>query len=267
MPPPEAFYIADPSAFGVFESTELTRGPWSTGLQHAGPPCALMAHVAERARPPSDPPMQIVRFTAELLRPIPIARLEVGVELLRPGKKVELTAVTLQAAGQTVARAHVLRMRVAPISFPPPARETLPVPGPAESAPFEFPFFDAPIGYHLAFDLRCARGSFGQGPVAMWFRMRGTLVAGAAPAPVERVLAAADSGNGISVVLDHRRYLFINSDLTVHLHRMPSTEWVCLDARTTPEPLGVGLADTRLYDERGPIGRGCQSLFIDYRTP
>jgi hypothetical protein len=76
------------------------------------------------------------------------------------------------------------------------------------------------------------------------------------------VLAAADSGNGVSSALDWRRYLFINVDLSVHLHRMPQGEWVCLDAVTLPERNGVGIADTRLLDERGSIGRAVQTLLV-----
>lgn len=62
-----------------------------------------------------------------------------------------------------------------------------------------------------------------------------------------------------------RRFLFINTDLSVHLHRMPGGEWVCLEARTFPESNGVGLADTALYDERGRIGRSAQTLLVRTR--
>jgi hypothetical protein len=51
----------------------------------------------------------------------------------------------------------------------------------------------------------------------------------------------------------------------VHLHRSLAGEWVCLDSITIPEPLGTGLADTALYDGRGPIGRAAQTLLIDER--
>jgi len=37
---------------------------------------------------------------------------------------------------------------------------------------------------------------------------------------------------------------------------------VCLDAITIPEPNGIGLADTALYDERGPVGRADQTLLV-----
>jgi Acyl-CoA thioesterase C-terminal domain len=73
------------------------------------------------------------------------------------------------------------------------------------------------------------------------------------------------SGNGVSAALDWRRYLFINVDLSVHLHRMPVGEWVCLDAETFPERNGIGMADTRLLDENGGIGRAAQTLLVAER--
>jgi hypothetical protein len=79
------------------------------------------------------------------------------------------------------------------------------------------------------------------------------------------VLTAADSGNGISNVLDFDKYLFVNPDLTVVLHRYPAGEWVAMDARTTLGGAGIGVAESTLHDERGPIGHGLQSLFIAAR--
>ena len=79
------------------------------------------------------------------------------------------------------------------------------------------------------------------------------------------MLVAADSGNGVSAALDWRRYLFINTDLSVHLHRPPAGEWVCLDSVTRPESSGLGLSDTALFDEQGPIGRAAQTLLVRAR--
>jgi hypothetical protein len=59
--------------------------------------------------------------------------------------------------------------------------------------------------------------------------------------------------------------VFINTDLTVHLHRDPETEWVCLDAATRLDDAGVGMSDTLLSDERGRIGRGVQTLLVRSR--
>ena len=44
--------------------------------------------------------------------------------------------------------------------------------------------------------------------------------------PRQRVMVVADSGNGASNVLDWGRYLFINTELTVHFLREPAGEWV-----------------------------------------
>jgi hypothetical protein len=45
--------------------------------------------------------------------------------------------------------------------------------------------------------------------------------------------------------------------------RKVAGEWVCLDAVTYVEPHAVGLAESRVFDERGPIGRAAQSLLIE----
>jgi hypothetical protein len=57
--------------------------------------------------------------------------------------------------------------------------------------------------------------------------------------------------------------VFINPDLTIYLHRRPAGEWVCLEAITYAQPHGIGMAESRLWDERGPIGRSVQSLLLD----
>jgi hypothetical protein len=122
------------------------------------------------------------------------------------------------------------------------------------------------FGYHTAMEWRFVEGAFLElGPATVWMRMRHPLVAGEEPSPLQRVLIAADSGNGVSAAVDFGRFLFINTDLSVHLYRMPAGEWVCLEARTFPDEQGVGLADTALYDERGRIGRSAQTLLVRER--
>ncbi len=80
------------------------------------------------------------------------------------------------------------------------------------------------------------------------------------------MLAAADFGNGVSRLTDFDTTLFINPDLTVHLHRLPVGEWVCLDAVSRLEGHGVGLAESALWDEAGPLGRSLQSLLVEPRS-
>jgi acyl-CoA thioesterase len=123
-----------------------------------------------------------------------------------------------------------------------------------------------PDGYLHAIEWRFVAGHFSEsGPAAVWSRLRVPIVAGEEPTGIQRLLAVADSGNGLSSVLSWDGWLFINTDLTVHLHRVPTGEWIYLDAKSTVDPSGVGLAETELYDARGRVGRGAQSLLVGPR--
>ena len=96
-----------------------------------------------------------------------------------------------------------------------------------------------------------------------WMRM--PLLDDSKPSPLERVLVAADIGNGVSQRVSPFEFTFVNPDLTVTLHHPAQGDWVGLAARTVLDRAGAGVADTRLYDQRGPIGRGIQTLLIRKR--
>lgn len=255
---PPAFFVPDgPPGAEAFVATENTRGPWSEQHQHGGPGSALLAAAFEQAAAP----LSVARITIEILRPIPIGRVEVEVGEVKPGTRTRLFQGTLRVDGQEVCRASCLAIRTKDLAI---ARAVAPaMPLPEAAAPYEFPFFMQPVGYHSAMELRVAEGGIGHGYAKAWLRMRIPLVLGRPTSPLSRVAIAADSGNGVSARLDWRKWLFINPDLTIHLHRPPAGEWVGLDAITEVEPHGIGLAATVLHDEDGPIGRGMQSLFLD----
>jgi Thioesterase-like superfamily len=267
----EAFYEPDGDAY---VATELTRGPWDPDSQHAGPPAALIGREMERLGGgriggEDGPPAQVGRVTYEVLRPVPIAPLRVRAEVVRPGRRVEMVSATLEDAdGEALMRALGWRLRTEEVAFDrPPGLPSAP-PGPDRGDPGEFFHTGYDVGYHSAMDYRFVTGAFMEaGPATVWMRARVPLLPDEPMTPLQRVLVAADSGNGVSAALDWRRYLFINVDLSVHLHRLPEGEWVCLDAVTLPEPNGIGMADTKLFDERGPIGRAAQTLLVAERAP
>ena len=246
-----------------FAATEYTRGPWDAGAQHGGPPSALAGHLVE-TRPGARADMRVTRMTVDIMRPVPIAPLTAALSTVHSGRSVEVVEVLLTPDdGRPVLRATAQRIRVADDLGDIPSPQ---LPPPAEGVPrrFEFPY---QVGYHTALETRFVAGSFTErGPASCWTRLTVHVVAGEPISPLSRVLAAADSGNGISNVLDFDTHLFVNPDLTVYLHRYPDGEWVALDAHTTLGGGGIGVADTVLSDERGPIGRGVQSLFIAERT-
>jgi hypothetical protein len=260
---PEAFYEADGDRY---LATELTRGPWDPGAQHAGPPAALLGRALELL--PDAEKFQVPRVTTEILRPVPIAPVRVSARVVRPGRRVQLLEAELSDAdGEPLMRVGGWRIRTAPVEIPPEAAApAVAPPGPEEGGEVEFFPTGQELGYHSAMEIRFLEGGFLEpGPATVWLRMRQPLVAGEEPTPLQRVLVAADVGNGVSASLDYRRYLFINVDLTVHLERMPVGEWVCVDAVTLPQPNGVGTAESVMSDRQGRIGRALQTLLISSR--
>ncbi len=59
---------------------------------------------------------------------------------------------------------------------------------------------------------------------------------------------------------------FVPPELTVHILRPPTGEWICLDARTLIQSEGIGLTTADLFDERGFVGKSGQTLLISRRT-
>ncbi len=258
----DAFYVPDGERF---VSTELTRGPWDERSQHGGPPAALLARELERCGEPDG--RRVGRVTVDILGPVPIAPLTATARVVRPGRGVELLEGELSGPDGEVMRARAWRLRADPIDLPAGLPDHPPPPGPeAGVAPARVPPHAAG-GWHTAMEIRFVAGDYGEpGPGTAWFRTRHPLVAGEEPSPLARVMLAADAGNGVSATLDWTRYLFANVDLSVHLARPPRGEWVCLDAVTFPDPGGIGVAESGLYDEDGRIGLAAQTLVIRPRA-
>lgn len=257
---PPAFFLSDGDAY---RSTALCRGPWDDGSCHGGPVAALIGRAVEGFDP--DPVLATVRLTIELLRPVPVdRRLEVAATALRPGGRVRLVGVSVAHDGTEVARAVALRIRRVPVDAP--------MARPVEGVPFAQPADceAAPslrggerVGITDGVELRTAGGSaVVAGPATYWFRLTAPLVDDEPVTGRDTALVAADFGNGISSVVSIDSHLFINPDLTVHLHREPAGEWIANQAATWMEPGGMSLADATLWDGAGPVGRAIQSLYV-----
>jgi hypothetical protein len=258
---PASAYVA---AGNAWRATQLTRGPWDPGHQHAGPPIALVAREVLRAAAPMGL-AHLARLTANLLRPIPIAELTVAVREDYAGRNAAHFSATVSAEGKEVARCTALVQREVPLAIPeglaghplPRAPRT-----PEDSPSGQFPFASREPGYADLVEARVAEGTLFRGPCAIWFRLRHPVVEGETPSSAERVAVAADSGNGISAILDYRKYVFVNSDLTINLLRRPEGEWICIEAQTLLGPASGGLAEARIYDTQGLVGRSTQSLVL-----
>ena len=192
---PEAFFSQDGD---LFVPSEATRGPWDPGAQHAGPPSALLGRAVERCEPRAD--VRVGRITFEILRPVPLEPLAVEAQIVRSGRSVELVEASLSGPDGEVMRARGWRLQPGTVEVRAPGE--VPPPGPQLGAPGDFFPTGQEVGYHTAMEYRFVTGGFlDPGPATVWMRMRVPLVEGEEPSALQRVLVAADSGNGVSAAL------------------------------------------------------------------
>jgi hypothetical protein len=244
---------------GRFSSSKDTAGPWSADSQHMGPPSALLTRELQRCGGARD--MLLARITVEILGPVPIEDLRVSARVERPGRSVELLSAELATVDRTVARASAWRIARSDSSSQ--VTGAAPALAPVDQAvEFGRPEGWSP-GYIDQMQWMSLRGSLNEpGPATVWVRQRLPLVAGEEPTPLQRLMTVADSASGVSNWLDPASWLFINTELTVHIHREPVGEWIGLDARTVIGPDGVGTAVSVLHDQQGQIGNTAQSLLV-----
>lgn len=262
--------IFEPLDRGRFLPTALAVGPWDPGALHGGPPSALVAGALERAVAEAGLGADFfaARITVELTRPVPLAELTIETTVRRPGRRICVADATLAGPDGKVALSATLScIRRRPFDHGAPPVDPVPAP-PEAGVPLAPETLDGPVSFHRhGVEHRCVDGTSFEalGPATDWIRMTAPLVAGQDTSPLERVVAAADFGNGVSRLFDMEEVLFVNPDLTVVLHRQPEGEWVCLDAVTRIGDEGVGVAESLLFDERGPIGRSTQTLLVEPR--
>lgn len=208
--------------------------------------------------------MRLASVSVDILRPVPVGKLTASTRMLRPGKRVALLETVLESGGQQVLVARGWRIARA-ADAPVVTRGGAVPPVPATGQPPEFPGSNVD-GYLTHIEWRFESGSFAEpGPCIAWARPRIPLLPGEDISPMSRALLLGDSGNGMSMVVDPRAYLFLNVDLTVILQRDPAGEWLRLDAASTMGGTGTGLAETQLSDTSGLVGTGLQTLLVSPR--
>lgn len=249
--------------------SEVARGPWYPGTQHGSPMLGLLARAIEIH--PSERPMQAVRLTADLSRAAPLAPVTTASRCIHASRSIELIEATLDAGGETYARAVGMRFRQAGFPDLPDASDfEEPVPHFPEHPGKALAFDGSPEGrgIHSVIEFR-AVDDFAT--PAAWLRLRAPLVEGEVTSGFQRAAFLSDMTYSIPFlrwlrrdrsVLKRRPFLAINPDTTLNLHRNEIDEWICLDSRAHYDASGAGSALARVYDRRGPIGSMSQTLFL-----
>ena len=265
----QSVQAAEPGAYFTrvsarsYRPTVHTTGAWSPTEQHISPLNGLVVHAIERfvaARDEGeDDGKTISRISFDILGAVPVEDFDIDVELLRPGRTIELVEARVTSGGRQLLRASAWRLAgfdtqdVA-------AGETAHL-----AAPDVVPWWDMttvwPGGYIAS--LEVARSADSRpGRATAWVSTPLELLAGEQVSRLAGFVALVDTANGICVRQSPQDWMFPNVDLTIHLHRSPEAGPVGLDTTVTFGAAGHGVTTTVLHDRRGPVGQAAQALTI-----
>jgi hypothetical protein len=273
---PAAYYL--PLGDQRFEPTEATTSPWDDRAQHGGPPTALLADCLDQAF--GRPELRVARISMDFLGPVPRTPVRVQTELLRPGRRTQLSEASLWAGDRRVATARVWHLAAeanaeanaetnaeakANGAIGDTCPEPADLPGPQQQRFFDG---DEQWGYGKATEWRIVSGGYASssGAADVWTRVRIPLLTGRPLTGLARFVIVADSANGLSAPLSFTDWLFIPPGVTMHLHRYPLGEWVRLTAASDAGRDGIGLTEGTLSDAAGRCGTVTQPLLVAPRV-
>ncbi|KWX22085.1 thioesterase [Mycolicibacterium wolinskyi] len=247
-----------------FRATDMVRGTWSAAIQHAAPVSALLVRALETCALRAD--TRLSRVAIDLLGGVPSeGDLWVRATVERPGKQIELLTAEMLAPGpdgtpRPVARASGWRMRTLDTAALQHAAAP-PLP-PLDEARSRDMAKNWEPNYVHSLDWRWLTVPQAPGPGESWLKPTVDLVKGEAMTPLQRLFAVADDANGIGSKIDIRKWTFLNTDLVVHIHRIPDGEWIGIRADTNYGPDGIGTTMGTLFDQKGAVGAIQQSVLV-----
>jgi hypothetical protein len=251
-----------------FAAGDFVRSTWTATIQHAAPVSALLVRALERCGHRDD--TRLSRVSVDLLGGVPVeGDLWVRSQVDRPGRQIELVSAEMLGPGRDgqprpVARASGWRLQQLDTASLLHAPEP-PLP-PVSRAVSRDMKKDWDRNYVHSLDWRWLTTPLAPGPGESWIRPVVDLVAGEAMTPLQRLFAVADDANGIGARLDIRKWTFLNTDLVVHVHRIPTGEWTGIRAETSYGPDGIGTTIGTLFDETGAVGAIQQSVLVRPRA-
>jgi hypothetical protein len=242
----QAFFVLDSEA--LVPDADRACGPWADDQLHGRLVVGLFARAIEREAELHG--FRCVRLTVDLFRVIPLRAMSVTLKPIRCGRRLRLVDLTLSIDGAVLARGSAAMQQAT--SAPPgeiwrPAGWSVPTPGELTAA-------KARSKTAQTYELRqiTAIPAPGEG-IKVWTREAYHLVAGERLTPLVRLALAADLASPLSAWSDSGLH-YINSDVTVHLQRMPAGQWVGLEVTDHLSSSGLAIGQCRMHDEAGALG-------------
>jgi hypothetical protein len=244
----------------LYQPTTASRGPWDPKSLHGRVIVGLIADAVERRY--GGEGYIPARLTVDMYRLPGLDPASVTTRLIKDGHRLKVIEAEFVCAGAPAALAtcQLLRRSQAPPGavWRPPNWE---VPRPADIA--EPADGRAPGGMWATKPIEGAMGDLG--PRRIWMAEVRPLVEGEALTPFVRVALAADFASPFANAGD-AGLGYINSDVTLYLHREPIGEWIGLEVVNHEATDGVAIGACRLFDEKGAIGTSSVAALVQKRA-
>jgi hypothetical protein len=219
---------------------------------------------AEIERLHGDAAYMPARLTVDLYRAPSLAPLQVVTKVVRDGHRIRVVDAELISEGRSMARASCQLLR----RGDPPAGQVWT--GPEWQAPSPEGLEDVgptASGMFGMWSLRPITGRIGDlGQRSAWMREIRLLVAGEPLTPFGRIATAVDYASPLANAGD-QGLGYINSDITLYLHRLPMGEWIGFQSIAHGGTDGVGVGHCDIYDQQGRIGWASACALAQSKAP
>ena len=245
-----------------YRPTEHAQGAWNEHEQHMAPATGVLTRELTQFSPQHN--MRIARISLDILGLIPLDDFTIHTRCIRPGKTIELIEAVMSSRGRDCIIARAWRLMT---------QDTSAIAGledqPAKHQPESLPVWDEMKGWPGGFidsvrlvsepDRRAGRGM-------VWITTDIDMVEEGATDDMVHLLGLVDTANGVvprlGLGLSTSQWMFPNTDLQIHMHRVPKGRWLGIEAVQQYGDDGIGLTSAVLHDVYGPFGRSEQILTI-----
>ncbi|AMJ44765.1 thioesterase family protein [Corynebacterium stationis] len=249
----------------TFLATPETGGAWNPEEQHIAPMIGLLTHLTELDHKQRDEEAALVpgRMSVEILGVLGYEPFDVEVEVVRPGRTIELVEAVCIQNGRPAVRMRTWFMAQTDTSaIAGTAFSSIPGPTAEKSFPglgtnWSGGFVESINGYRKP-------GELGRG--FAWWQTDTKLIESEPVSNLAAFMGLMDMTNGIVVRKDPSEVIYPNLDLTAHLFRMPEGKWLGADVSVSFGANGIGETHSVIHDENGPVGTCSQILTVRPRT-
>jgi acyl-CoA thioesterase len=244
-----------------FRVNRVGAGPWDPNSVHGRIVIGLLAHEIEIRHGSED--FVPARLTVDMYRLPGFDDVTVETRAIRDGKRIKVVDAEYFSGGTSMARAtcQLLRRTASPEGtvWSPPNWD---VPKPEAIEPPA----DQRAALAGMWEIRQITGWMGtRGPRRVWMREVRELVGGLPLSPFVRAALASDFASPFANAGD-KGLGYINSDVTLYLHRPMKAEWTGLEVSNHQATAGVAIGECFLYDTEGPIGTASVAALAQRRN-